>query len=48
MNSSRGDARSASQLILVAAEVTKLIWISDFQSEPPYVGSYESDGGVEI
>jgi len=35
------------QSIPVAAEVTRLISISDFQSEPPHVGCYEGDGGVE-
>jgi len=39
---------SVGETFIAAAEVTKLIWISDFQSVPPYVGSYESDGGVEI
>jgi hypothetical protein len=34
------------QIILVAAEATRLISISDFQPEPPYVGCYESNGGV--
>jgi hypothetical protein len=40
--------------ILVAAEVTRLIsildlrfTICDFQFEPPHVGCYERDGGVE-
>jgi hypothetical protein len=38
---------SDGQSILVAAEVTRLISISDFQLEPPHVGCYESNGGVE-
>lgn len=33
--------------LLVAAEVPRLISITDFQLEPPHVGCYESDGGVE-
>jgi len=32
------------QFIFVAAEVTRLISISDFRSEPPYVGCYEKPG----
>ena len=38
---------SNSQSIFVAAEVTRLTSISDFQLEPPHVGCYENNGGVE-
>jgi hypothetical protein len=33
--------------LLVAAEVTRLISISDFQLEPPHVGCYVAKEGVE-
>ncbi len=39
---------SDGQSMLVAAEVTRLISISDFQSEPPHVGCYKSNGGMEL
>jgi len=32
--------------LLVAAEVTRLK-SQEFQNEPPHVGCYKSDGGVE-
>ena len=37
---------SDGQFILVAAEVTRLKSLR-FQNEPPHVGCYESNGGVE-
>ena len=41
------DKMSAALLVPVAAEVTRLNLISDFQLEPPHVGCYQRKGGVE-